>query len=377
METILHFISQTSGMSFLVIVLFLIIGLYINQVSGKGDIRYIITVLIVFCVIAFKIFDTDQIGQRYHIHIVELMVFPLSFSMIHLIQYLKFTRKTVDILTYGIIVFQLINITRFSLLSLLLPAYQTTFSLYASLLGFYGLWLLRMGIHRKRALLIIAISTFCASISLAKWLLPLAIIYIGVTLYDFVMRRSIIFNVISIIPVISVVFVLLFFGRNTLAEINGYKSFDDYVLLRITKDNQQGTKNGDEVFDQVGGIGDGGRFYVWGYHIKGWLDGNIWTGVDLSFSNPFHYPEHNVFVFYITRLGLIVFLYLLMIYMYLKSRNIALVHKKVYLVLLLYILFLFSVGAWYGVPLACLGISMLLGLFKNRYSLIQNRITNV
>jgi hypothetical protein len=373
-ETLLHFIRNSSGANFLVLCLFLFVGVFVNQVSGRGDWKYLLLLLGTGLILGVKIATTDSVSDRYHLHIMEYLALPLSFSLIHFFRFIRFDRRAIDVVTYLVIFFQLVNITRFSLLSKILPAYQTTFSLFAALTGFYGLLLLFHGLFRNRAMIIVLISMFCAGISFAKWLLPLVLIYLASITWYLLKRRSLFHNTLFILPVLLVLAVSGWQLRNSFAAINGYNSFDDYVSLRITKDTQQSQIQGDEVFNQVGGLGDGGRLFIWGYHVNGWLDGNILTGVSLSFTNPFHYPEHNVFVFYVTRFGVLSFFTGCFVFAYYKNRSDRFsIIRLPYWGLLFFIFILFSVGGWYGVPLACLALSVLIGLFQNQsISRIEN-----
>lgn len=366
MELLETFVKNSSGVSFLALVFMLFMGVFINSISGNVDKKYIITLVVLILTIIYKVITTQYIGFRYYKHFMELMALPLSLSMIFFSKTIKLNRRSIDYLSWLIIIFQLSNITRFSVLSILLPAYQTTFSLYASLTGFFGVWLLYKQVFKKRAYIIILIAMFCAGISLAKWLLPLVVIYFILIVWFVLNNKSIIFNFLVIVPILLISSVFMWSQKDKFAIINGYDNFDQYYSQRITKEKQQTQVNGEEVFDQVGGIGDGGRFYIWGYHIKGWLNGNITTGVSMSFSNPFHYPEHNFMIFYITRLGIVSILYFLLFISYIINRCND--YKKIklpYFLLVFFVFVLFSIGGWYGVPLACLFISLLIGLYQN------------
>ena len=84
----------------------------------------------------------------------------------------------------------------------------------------------------------------------------------------------------------------------------------------------------DQETNQITRIRDGQRLIIWGDELKAYLDGNIMFGIDpikIHNSIDLNVSNHNIFIFYLTRFGLLglilISMYLSLIYKFLKQKN--------------------------------------------------------
>lgn len=84
----------------------------------------------------------------------------------------------------------------------------------------------------------------------------------------------------------------------------------------------------DSQTNEIIGFRDGSRLILWGDELKAYLNGNLIFGIDpikIHNTTDLNVSNHNIFIFYLTRFGLLglilILLYLSLIYKFLKQLN--------------------------------------------------------
>jgi len=145
-----------------------------------------------------------------------------------------------------------------------------------------------------------------------------------------------------------VVLIIGYYILNSSVKLAGYETIDAFILRRVTKIEVQNYEQ-----QHILGISDGNRINIAVSQFSDFINSRKVVGLGLGYSNVYGVNEHNIFIFLLTRFGLIgIIIAMAFVVSIFKSYML----NKHMTLFYLHIILVFNVGEYYGSSLAIFSI---------------------